>query len=370
MDLRAETKRQLQALPFQENQILSRDLPKDTVLKALQLRLSGAVQTTYASGTPVADAQAAFDNIIPRIDVIIDGSRVVKSVRPHMMRMQQLISTKILGTRRSSAAAAPALGNLPTVDGGFAFGTTGQYSTVVENITISFEMVFAQPGDEKKFGREMTWLNLKNASSAELKLTCAAFRKLQGDGNTAPVTYGNSTLLIDIFTVEQQDVPRETVFWDWKQTTKELTLSAETTDYGIDINRGNRVAGIALFVKDGAPGTATTATGRMPSNLAVTKLQFLLNGSQNVQSGTFQALQDEMRTRNGINAPMSSNTSILDGYVRMDFLRNGDIETAIDCRQGVVDNAQLFLSSGNATNVNYANPVSITIMTEEIVMPR
>jgi hypothetical protein len=34
----SERQRKLQALTFQENQILSRDLPRDTVLKSIQLR--------------------------------------------------------------------------------------------------------------------------------------------------------------------------------------------------------------------------------------------------------------------------------------------------------------------------------------------
>lgn len=184
----SERQRKLQALTFQESQILSRDLPRDTVLKSIQLRLSGSVVTTFASGTPVADAQAAFDNIIPRVDVVVDGSRTVKSVRPHLMRIQQLFATSILGERRSSGAAAAATDNYPTVDAGFTYGTTGQITTCAESIILSFEMVYCEIG----MGRESTWLNLKGTSSAELRLTCAAFSKLLGFGNTAPVEIGRA----------------------------------------------------------------------------------------------------------------------------------------------------------------------------------
>jgi hypothetical protein len=362
----AERQRKLQALTFQENQILSRDLPRDTVLKSLQLRLSGSVVTTFASGTPVADAQSCFDNIIPRIDVVVNGSRVVKSVRPHLMRMQQLFATNILGIRRSSAAAAAATDNLPTAEAGFTYGTTTQVTTCAESIYVPFEMVYCEIG----IGRESTWLNLKGVASAELRLTCAAFSKLLGFGNTAPVVYSASTFVIDVITTEAQDVPPQIIFSDWKQTTKEITFSAETTDYPIDINRGNKLSGLMLFAKDGAAGTTTTATGKLASNLAFTKLNLKVNGQTDIKSTDFKSLQDENRQRYGVQAPLASNVSLIDGVAHMSFIARKDITTALDLKPPLVDNVQLFVNSNTASNVSYTNPVSLTIQTEEIVEPR
>lgn len=362
----SERQRKLQALTFQESQILSRDLPRDTVLKSIQLRLSGSVVTTFASGTPVADAQAAFDNIIPRVDVVVDGSRTVKSVRPHLMRIQQLFATSILGERRSSGAAAAATDNYPTVDAGFTYGTTGQITTCAESIILSFEMVYCEIG----MGRESTWLNLKGTSSAELRLTCAAFSKLLGFGNTAPVVYTASTFIIDVITTEAQDVPANIVFSDWKQTTKEITFSAETADFAIDINRGNKLAGLMLFAKDGAAGSTTTATGKLACNLAFTKLSLKVNGQTDIKTTDFKALQAENRARYGVSAPMASNVSFLDGIAHMSLIARKDISTALDVRPPLVDNVQLFVNSNTAANVSYTNPVSLTVQTEEIVLPR
>lgn len=362
----AEKQRTLQALTFGENQILSRDLPRDTVLKSIQLRLSGSVVTTFASGTPVADAQSTFDNIIPRIDVVVNGSRVVKSVRPHMMRMQQLLTTSIPGERRSSAGAAAALDNYPTVDAGFTYGTTTQISTAAETIIVSFEHVYAEVG----LGRESTWLNLKGVASAELRLTCAAFSKLLGFGNTAPVVYTSSTFLIDVFTREAQDVPPNIVFSDWKQTTKQILFSAETADYPIDINRGNKLSGILLFAQEGQAGSTTTATGKLASNLAFTKLNLKVNGQSDIKNTLFKALQSQNRAEFGVSAAMASNVSSLDGIAYMNLLARKDITTALDCRPPMVDNVQLFVNSNNSTNASYTNPVGLTIQTEEVVEPR
>lgn len=361
-----ERQRSLQALTFAENQILSRDLPRDTVLKEIQLRLSGSVVTTFGSGTPVADAQACFDNIIPRVDVIVGGSRTVKSVRPHLLRMQQLFTTNILGKRVSSAAATAATDNLPTVDANFTYGTTGQITTAAESLLLSFAMVYAEIG----LGRESTWLNLKGVSSAELRLTCAGFSTLLGFGNTAPVVYTSSTFIVDVITVEAQDVPDTIQFSDFKQTTKQILLTAQTTDYAIDINRGNKLSGIMMFTKDGAAGTATTASGKLASNLVLTKIALTVNGQTQVKVTNFKALQDENRVRYGILAPNATNVSILDGIAHMNLLARKDASTALDCAPPLVDNVQLFVNTNTAANVSYTNPVSIDLMTEEIVTPR
>lgn len=359
----SERQRQLQALTFAENQLLTRDLPRDTVIKSLQLRLSGSVTTTFGSGTPVADALSTFDNIIPRIDIIVNGSRTVKSVRPYMMRMQQLLATKILGERKSSAGASAAPGNNPTVDAGFTYGTTTQLTTVAETIFLPFEHIFCDIG----MGRESTWLNLKGVASAELKLTCAAFSTLLGFGNTAPVAFSASTFVVDVVTTEAQDVPAEIQFSDWKQTTKELSYSAAVSDSPIDINRGNKLSAIAILARDGAAGSSTTATGKLRSNLAVAKMSLKVNGQTDIKTTTFLQLQAENRARFGINAPFASNVSILDGYAYMDLLARKDISTALDVRPPAVDNVQLFIDTTSL--VSYTNPISVTVQTEEIVVP-
>lgn len=359
-----ERQRKLQQLAFAENSILSRDLPRDTVLKHLIIRLSGSVITTFGSGTPVADAMSSFDNLVPRIDVIVNGSRTIKNVRPHLMHMQQLFSTLVQGERASSAAAAAATDNYPVNDGGFAYGTTTQVSTVRESVLVSFENVYVRSG------KESTWLNLKGVASAEVRLTCGAFANLLGFGNTAPVVFSGSTFVFDIYTIEQSEIPAGAIFADWKQTTKELTFSAQTTDYAIDINRGNRLQAIMLYTRNGAAGSATTATGKLATNLVVTDLSLIVNGQLVVKKTDFKALQAENRIRFGVSAPLASSVSRLDGVAYLDLISDdgrGDLNTALDVRPPKVDNVQLFVSTNTSSNSSYTNPASVTVMTEEIV---
>lgn len=362
----AERQRKLQSITFSPNTIQSRDLPRDTVLKGLFLRLSGSIVTTFASGTPVADAQSTFSNLIPRIDVIVNGSRTVKSVDPHLLQMQQLFTSVVQAERRASAAAGAATDNFPTADAGFVYGTTGQITTVAETVYLPFEMVYAEPG----LGRESTWLNLKGVSSAELRLTCAAYSALLGYANTAPVVYSSSTLQVDITTKEAQDVPPELVFSDWKQTVRSLSFSAQSSDYAIDINRGNRLTGLMLFARDGAAGSTTTATGKVANNLLLTKLVLKVNGQSDIKATDFKALQAENRAQYGVSAPMASNVSRLDGIAHINLLARKDLSTALDVRPPMVDNVQLFVDTNTSANLTYTAIATLQVMTEELVTPR
>ena len=172
----SERQRILQPVTFAPSTTLTRDLPRDTVLKYLVLRLSGSIVTTYGSGTPVADAQSIFDNLVSRIDIVVNGSRTVKNVRPHLMNMQQLLATAQQNERKASAGASAAAGNNPTVDQGFVYGTTGQTTTAVESVLIPFENIMA------RVGKEATWLNLKGVASAEIRFSTQGYSALLGFG--------------------------------------------------------------------------------------------------------------------------------------------------------------------------------------------
>lgn len=122
-----EKQRTLQSLVLTGSGPLTRDIPKDTVLKRINFRLTGAIQTTYGSGTPVARADAIFHSLINSIQIVANGGRFIKNVQPHLVRMASLLNTGIQGERGSSAGAS-ALTTDPTVDSGFTFGTTTQLS--------------------------------------------------------------------------------------------------------------------------------------------------------------------------------------------------------------------------------------------------
>lgn len=363
--IQSERQRKLQQLTFAPSSVLSRDLPRDTCLKHIQCRLSGSVVTDFASGTPVADQLGAFDNLVPNISVRVNGGRLIKSVRPYLMKQQQLLTTGNIGESAASAGASASV--YPTADvTAFPYGTDDQYTSLRESILISFENPYVD------IGRESTWLNLKGTASAEIVFTTAAYSSLLGFANTAPVIYSSSTFVIDMVTTEQLDVPAEFLFSDFRQTTKEVTFSAETTEFAIPVNRGNYLQGIFFLTRDGAAGSTTTASGKLRKSLVVTDLKLRVNGSIDVKATTFQQLQAEMRNRWGLNVPMGSNISLLDGVAYLDLLSNdgrGDLKTALPLLPPAVDSCDLIVTTNNSTNVSYTNPVSVVLMTNEIVRP-
>ncbi len=354
-----EKQRKLQALVLTGSGPLSRDIPKDTVLKRIMLRLNGAIQTTYASGTPVARADSIFHSLINSIQVVANGGRFIKNVQPHLMRMQSLLNTGIQGERGSSAAAS-ASALIPTTDSGFVFGTTTQYTTVKETISIPFEFIWSKLEAE----RMLTWFDTRDLSSCELRLIQNPYTSLQSAANTAPVTYGNSTLQVDITLVEAVGVPKGQKFFDYRQTTKDIPFTAQATNTQIEINRGNALAGLLFYAKDGAAGSATTATDRLASNELVTDVSLKLNGNIDLKATTFRDLQSENKNRYGVYAPFSSNASQLDGIAHMNFIVNS-IGDAVNTKKGV-DSLYLYASTASGSVVSYTNTAFLTIQTDEI----
>lgn len=352
-----EKTRKLQSIALTGSGVVSRDLPKDTVIKRIQMRVRGAIQTTY-TGTPVSRADSIAHSLINSILVVVNGGRTIKNVQPHLMRMQQLFNTGVASERGSSAGASAV--NLPTTTQGFVFGTTGQYTSVAESISLPFEFIWAKLESE----RAMTWLDTRGTSSAELRLVQNPFTSLTSQANTASVTYANSTLSVDITLIEAVGVVAGQPFSDFRQTTKDEPFLAQVSQKQIEMPRGNALAGIWLYCKSGDAGSGTTATDRLASNLLVTNIALKLNGSVDLKSGTFAEIQAENRARYGVNAPYSGNVSAIDGVCHMNFIVNS-IGDALNTKDKV-DSLYLYLDTASSSDVSYTNPAIVTIQTDEI----
>ena len=372
----SERQRILQPLVFEEATVLTRDLPRDTCLKGLLFEITGSIAYLFASGTPLSDSKSIFDNLVENITITIDGSRTVKSVRPWLMRIQQLYASKTLPGRRSSAGAAQV--PFPTVEQGFVYGTTGQITTIYEALYLAFENLYAKPGQ----GREFTWLMTKGTASAEIRIATKGFNALRAFGNTAPVVWNQTTgpvprahnIRIGVTTIEQQDVPGPddkdpAVFSDWKQSTKQVPISGDVNGFQIELNKGNLLQSIQLFVEDGNAGGAALGSGNAPTNTLVTLMKLKINGQQDIKATEFITLQEENRQRYGLVAPISGNVSQLDGSVLWDFTREDDLQTSLDCRAPLVDQVHLVIDTRAGFAFNASKPATVTVMTNEIVMP-
>ncbi len=365
----SERMRQLQQLSHTaaQSERLDRDLPKDTRIKHILIRASGGIVTTFGSGTPVASEFGPFADLVDRIEVNMNGSRVVKSIKPWFLNYQQFLYTGHRAERAASAGAS--LTNYPVTDvTSYPFGTTGQITSIRESILLSFECVHLSAK------KEQFWLNTKGASSAVLTIvttnTDSAGSGTLGFGNTCPLVSSASTVKFGIFLIEQQENLEGMPNWDWRQTCFEKTYAAQSSSQPIDLPRGARLLGLMAFTRNGAAGSATTATGKVAKSQVITNWALWKDGKEIIKSGTFYSQQADNRLRYGFNAAMASSVSQADGFAYFDFWSNdgrGDIDTAIDARVGQCDSLQFIIDTGAAADVSYTNPVSVWLMPDELV---
>lgn len=347
---------------FEENQNIVFDLPLDTVLVGLIIRLVGSVKTTYTGGTPFGRPEGAMESLINRIDVQINGQRTIKSITPHLLHMQQIMTTGIAGERFAQAGAAAIADDYPTTEGPFVFGTTGQFTTVREAVYLPFEQVYCEPG----MGREETYLNLKRANSAELRLQALSLSNLNAASGVTGLVIDTNKLQVEVTLIERQDIDAEYVFKDWKQTFRRIPIAGQISEQAFDIPSGPDLAGIMLYTQNG-----NNATGSVPQANPISgvlgDLELRKNGQETIQKIGFKTLQTRNRQDYGINSPTSAGVNRLDGVAHFNLLSRRDLMTAlVNNKAAGVDNLQLVIESQAAGIVDYTRSALVTLLTEEI----
>jgi len=357
--VRAERTRRLPTTNFDPGNIKSVDIPRDSVYKSFSITMSGGVAVTF-TGTYTVDALVSINRLLNRIDIVVNGNRTVKSVTPWLCSTKVLYFNSTQTERKSSAAASVLTPANPLTDAGFTVGTTGQVTTIRETIDIFFEDILSTEP------RQGTFLNLKGAASAEIRLNFAPFSQLEAANNAATgISYGSNTLVFEISTREAPDLDGK--FADLKETTKSFLFTGEQTEFAIDINRGNYVRGIWLQARDGG-------VTKPLSNTCITGVQLIANGFFPIkQYGTatsagFLKIQAENRSNFGMNVPLVNSVSRIDGIAYIDLLNNRNSATALDAR--FLDNLQLLVSTAaSGSGATYTNAVELTVQTDEYVLP-
>jgi len=363
----SDISRQLDQFQFTPSSFSTSKVFRDTVYKHFLLEIYGALQVTYASGTPVSDDTSTLSRLINFIKVEAGGDVTLKNVNPWFLHMQSVFATGQFNKRLCDTGAAAIDPDDLTADAKFLYPTTTEFSSFAEAILISFENVLAGEG------RPRTWWDTRGLPSANLQLTTAAYSNLLAFGNTAPATYAdNDSVFVKITTIETQNVPQNLGFQTWKQTQKTVSASA-AGERREEIVRGNFLQGIMFQVRNGSAGTATTDLGKALSNSALKGIQLIINGTQTLQTTSFQDLQNKNRNRYGLNVPYVNDKSILTGIAYMDLLnplggeKYGSLSTAQDLRAPMVDMVEVSLDFNS--NGTYAVPATVTMMFNEIIKP-
>lgn len=343
---------------WKENQVVNIPLPKDTTVIGFYIKLKGSVKYSFSGGSPTGRSEGAMDSLIKAIDVNTDRLGTVKYVRPHFLHMQQLAAMGV-GSKRLYAVGASAT-NFPTTEGPFTFGTTGQVTSVEETVYLPMEQVFCEPG----MGRELTWLNLRRATSANLKFYCGSLSQLNGASGVTGLAFDAATKLdIEVTTVERQDVDSTVIFKVWKQIQKTEPFTGAVNDKAIEINTENKLSGLQFYTVRGDK----TATNKLVKNIVLKK-----NGQESLQEVNFQMLQDINRSDYGIVAAYAAGSSRLDGFAHLSQLSRRELMTALDTSKegGGIFSLQLMVSTNDISEdaaLYTGGTADLHIVTEEIV---
>lgn len=374
--LNAEARRTL-ASPTYGSAPASVPVPRDTVLKRMMLKLILSTQVTYAAGSPATSHQGVFDRVCPRVELNVNGNRIVKSVRPHLMRMHNILLNASLPRRAyyySAAAATVTRAQREWLAGVVLYPATTQYMLFNEAFELSFENPWGYGGS-----RSDTELDIRDVASCDLWFYWAAISNLQEDGVGATVTYSTSpTVQVIPQIIENRARPRPQpgdVLFDYVETSFSRTYTGQANNQQIDLQTGNYLMGLGIYVNNGD-------TNLTPAENLLTQMALYINGATAIQGPvSHQDLQDENLNRFGAddkfgladyNSTIASTANVhpLQGFAYMGLIRNGDWNTAINTsRQAGVDSVKLQFNTPASTGTDaatYTNPLQVTVHTHEI----
>lgn len=358
--IQAESRRRLAPVAYSSGQLGTLDLPRDTVIKRMEVSLTGSFIMTYGSGSPLFQDDW-MSKLCNRMDVVIDGQRTVKSLDFEMQRYLNNIYSGNYPRRRygTGAALTTLQGTTEWLYGTVAYPATTEYFWIDEAVTVHFEMPLSYAYDQ----RMATLLNIKDVSSANVRFSFADISNLLQFGNAATPVASAVNLNFICTLIENRAVPREQQFYDFKETVKRVSYSAQVSGSQIELNRGNALAGVHMMVKNGN-------ANKTLSDVALTDIALLVNGQQIIQSTKFKELQTSNQGRFGVNDLIASSSHVAQGHAFMNLIQSGRIDSALNTTLGAgIDQVVLQVSTAASTGVDaatYTNGVEVSLLQMEI----
>lgn len=374
--LNAEARRSLDSVTFAANSVRSVQMPRDTVVKRMLCRLVATFDVTYSSGSPTTSELGVFALLCPQIEVNVNGSRIIKTLDPHLARLSHMIKAGKLPRRAyetSASAFAVTRASREWPAGTLAYPATTQFFLFNETVPISFELDLAYGGN-----RFDTELDIRDVASADLKFYFGAL-DIQRTGVGATVTYGNSTISVETQIIENRARPRPKagdVLFDYVESLIRKSYTGQAQGNQVELQTGNFIAALGVFCRNGG-------TNRPAQENLLTRLALKINGATAIQGPvSHQGLQDDNQARYGLDDDLgfagyigtiasSADAHPLRGFAMINLIRNGDWNTAINSsRQSGVDTCKLEFdtpsSSGTDAATYTTNSLEVSVHTHEI----
>lgn len=342
------------------------DVPLDTTIKRFHFRLSGYWANTYASGSPVADDAGFSGRIMDRVELVVDGNETIKSVNPYMLQKQQQLLWGIMGERAYTkdivGVPTTLIGGTETASGApFVYSATTKYTIINESFVMYCEHVHAYED-----GRRQTLLHTKGLSSAVLKFSFNGLDNLQrAESSPVSMTFGSDTSLTWVVSiVENKAIVEDEAepFLYFREIQKQWNTKSAGAGQIERVQKGGWLTGIHFLVRDGDANKSLSDT-------ALKSLKLIADGDRHLAAYKFIGLQAENRARYGIQAARASGKTSMQGYAYLNLMEGGSIFSGVPTPSLQSLDLEFETAASSGTDAaTYTNPVTVDIMTQDVVM--
>lgn len=295
-----EIRRRFQATcQYSANNKVSEPLSRGMIMRHLMLRLRGTITTSAGGDNDAADVQKAGEwGVIQRIDVIANGSDVIKSISGEQLWW---LNYFLFGSAPRESAAIGAGGDDPAFD-----------SVLL--------LPFWIPRSVRPFD---TALDARRLSDLKIEVTW-------GDQNDILTPAGASAFAVaptlDVYSLESFNVPTNAAFSQWRQFIIEKEVTAANSQLRIELPVSHLYRGFLINTFGGATVAAFADIATILNNVK------LISGTTVFADIPANILRDEYRIMNDMDIAVTrkSTLSSVNGWYMLDMVTDGRLSEAID----------------------------------------
>jgi len=330
-------------------------------LTIILITMYGSLTATYGSGTPGARQGSVMNSVIANIRFVVAGD-TIKSGSPEMFRLEALLAQGFAPTLRSTVGATSTDYPLTDVAGGagVSYGTTTQFQNFFEVLPL-FNILHWCDNLAEKYS---TAVRTKGLSESWIYLDQQDPLNIRDAANTSPVVYSNLQLLKFKVDYEElkEDIPGEldndefiNSLEYYREIQQTVAIPGQNDNNRVPLNgrngKNSRIVHHIMKLRDGAAGSATTATRSQANDLIITKMDIWGNDVDRLVDSTWLSLKFFMRSLKPYTAPLTNNLAEDSGFSAVLFIRKRKGESKPVSQYTTYD--MIFKSEAQSTVTDY-----------------
>lgn len=286
-------RRQHATVNYSLNAKVNATLGRGMIYRHLMLRLQGAPTLSAANNTQAKTKKAEEWAVVKRIDIIANGSDVLKSLSGEALWWHNYLL----------------FGAVPRVTATLGDGSTANVAFDSMLILPFWMLRGIKPFD--------TALDAQALSDLKIEITWGTFSDVNGDA-----TGWTTEPSLEVYSLESFNPPANAAFSQWRIFEIEKTITAATTQFDIDLSVGPLYRGFVLNTVSDDVDVATIL-----NNIK------LISGTTVYADLRAEVLRDEYRVMNGIpldEVARRSTSSSAAGWFVLDMVTDGRLSEGID----------------------------------------